>query len=108
LIAKGMDLRQLRYFVAVVECRSMRKAAERLCIVQPAISVQIAKLEAGLGGPVLERTAKGMHPTRAGSELYGRAILLLSQLEEMQAAVSELVKLDTAIGSATLGDSRTG
>lgn len=50
-----MNLRQLQYFVTVVEEGSFTRAAQRLYVAQPSLSKQLAALEAELGGPLLER-----------------------------------------------------
>jgi len=68
-----MDLKSLRYFVAVAEARSVGKAAERLHMAQPPLSVQIRNLEAQLGTPLFLREPTGMRLTDAGSALYARA-----------------------------------
>jgi DNA-binding transcriptional LysR family regulator len=66
-----MELRHLRYFVAVAESRSFRLAAERILITQPAITRQIHDLEAELGVELFVRTAWGVTLTPAG-ELFLR------------------------------------
>jgi DNA-binding transcriptional LysR family regulator len=68
-----MDLRRLRYFVAVAEERSVGKAAERLRMAQPPLSVQIRRLEAEIGTPLFRRGTRGMDLTEAGQALLSRA-----------------------------------
>src|ERR1044071_1461301 len=68
-----MDLRRLRYFVAVAEERSVGRAAVRLRMAQPPLSVQIRKLEAEVGTPLFRRGARGMELTAAGRALLSRA-----------------------------------
>lgn len=68
-----MDLRSLRYFVAVADAQSVGKAAQRLHMAQPPLSVQIRKLETELGTPLFRREPGGMQLTDAGSALLARA-----------------------------------
>lgn len=68
-----MDLRRLRYFVAVAEERSVAQAAVRLRMAQPPLSVQIRKLEADVGTSLFRRGARGMELTAAGRALLSRA-----------------------------------
>lgn len=65
-----MELRQLHYFIAVFEERSITRAAHRLNIVQPAVSQQLSKLEAELGSALFQRTPKGLRPTYLGEHAY--------------------------------------
>src|SRR5688572_28513862 len=65
-----MDIRQLRYFVQIVECGSLSKASRQLLIAQPALSQQLAKLEGLIGKPLLHRSSKGVWPTDNGLALY--------------------------------------
>ncbi|WP_341317255.1 LysR substrate-binding domain-containing protein [Paraburkholderia sp. IMGN_8] len=76
-----MDLRQLRYFVKVVECGNVTRASEALHIAQPAISQQMRKLEQDLGMQLLERSVHGVAPTAAGQTLYRHAVELLRQAD---------------------------
>lgn len=76
-----MDLRQLRYFIKVVECRNITRASEALYIAQPAISQQMRNLEHDLGVQLLERSANGVVPTAAGQTLYRHALELLRQAD---------------------------
>jgi DNA-binding transcriptional LysR family regulator len=69
----GMDLKSLRYFVAVAEARSVGKAAQRLHMAQPPLTVQIRNLEAQIGTPLFLRESTGMRLTDAGSALFARA-----------------------------------
>lgn len=68
-----MDLKSLRYFVEVADARSVGKAALRLHMAQPPLSVQIRKLESRLGTLLFRREPDGMHLTEAGRALYTRA-----------------------------------
>jgi DNA-binding transcriptional LysR family regulator len=77
-----MELRHLRYFVAVAEEHSFTRAASRLGIAQPPLSQQVAKLERELGVRLLERGARGVRITPAGAALLTEARLLLSRAEE--------------------------
>lgn len=72
-----MDLRQLRYFLTVVEEANFTRAAERLHLAQPGISAQIRRLERELGQQLLERSGRGVRVTEAGAAVlpYARAAL---------------------------------
>ena len=65
-----MEIRQIQYFLSLYEEGSMTKAANRLNVVQPAISMQLAKLEDELGQQLFLRNSKGMDPTPAGQQMY--------------------------------------
>lgn len=70
---RQIDLKSLRYFVAVAEERNVGRAALKLHIAQPSLSVQIKHLEDALGVSLFRRGAKGMEITDAGSALFARA-----------------------------------
>jgi len=76
-----MDLRQLRYFIKVVECANITRASEALHIAQPAISQQMRNLERDMDMQLLERSVHGVVPTAAGQTLYRHAIELLRQAD---------------------------
>jgi DNA-binding transcriptional LysR family regulator len=81
-----VELRHLRYFVAVAEELHFRRAAERLYVAQPAVSEQIRKLEAGLGVQLFNRTHRNVALTVAGSALLVEARRVLHQAEIAQRA----------------------
>ncbi len=72
-----MELRQLRYFVRVVELGSMGRAAQDLGVVTSALSQQISRLESELSTRLLQRTSTGVVPTAAGMALRQEAELVL-------------------------------
>jgi DNA-binding transcriptional LysR family regulator len=73
-----VDLRRLRYFVAVAEERHFGRAAERLHIAQPPLSQQIQRLEAEVGSPLLYRTTRSVELAPAGEVLLDRAREILA------------------------------
>jgi len=86
----GMELRQLRYFVAVAEERNISRAAQKIFMTQPALSRQIRALEDELGQCLLERQAHSIRLTPAGEALLREARDLLQRadrvLERVRAA----------------------
>ncbi len=76
-----MDLRQLRYFIAVADELNIGRAAERLHIVQPALSRQIQALEAELGVRLFDRLPRGVRLTAAGDRLAIDAQRLLADVD---------------------------
>lgn len=79
----SIEIRQLRYFIAVAEELHFGRAAKRLRIAQPALSRQIAGLEADFGGLLFDRTHAQIRLTAAGAMLLPRARELLERLAEM-------------------------
>ena len=79
-----MDLRQLRYFVAIVEAGSFSRAAERVHVVQSALSLHVRRLEERLGVQLLVREAKGVRPTEAGQKLLVRAQAIFALISETE------------------------
>ena len=77
-----MELRQLRYFVRVVELGSMSRAAMELNMVQSALSQQISRLESELSTRLLQRSSKGTVPTEAGLAFFHEAQLTLRHAEQ--------------------------
>jgi LysR family hydrogen peroxide-inducible transcriptional activator len=77
-----VDLTQLRYFLAIAELGSFSKAATRCHVSQPALSVQMQKLEARAGKLLLNRNHRRIVPTEAGLILVRRAKEILTQVED--------------------------
>lgn len=84
-----MELRHLRYFVAVAEELSFRRAAERVRVAQPALSKQIKDLEHEVGVKLLERNTAGVALTDAGSVFLAEASALLKQASGAVAAARD-------------------
>lgn len=78
-----MDIRQLKYFIAVAEKLSFTEAAKSLFVAQSAVSQQISELEKKLGFPLFNRTRRSVKLTPAGNVLYSQAASLLKQFDEV-------------------------
>jgi LysR family nitrogen assimilation transcriptional regulator len=104
---RQMNFRRLQYFVKIVDVGSLTQAADILHVAQPALSQQIATLEAEVRQQLLVRTKRGVTPTAAGTALYRHAQLILRQVEQartdMRAAgqgLSGAVSVGLAPGTA--------
>ncbi|WP_025915733.1 LysR substrate-binding domain-containing protein [Herminiimonas sp. CN] len=96
-----MELRQLRYFVAIVDHGSLSRAARVLHIAQPALTQQLRQLEDELGAQLLHRSSQGVLSTDAGKTFYEHAQAILKQVEDARSAVNQ--SLHTPAGTVALG-----
>jgi DNA-binding transcriptional LysR family regulator len=78
---QGVELRHLRYFVAVADAGTFTHAAEQMFIAQPTLSQQIRRLEEMVGAPLLQRRREGVRLTEAGSVLLEESRSLLSLID---------------------------
>lgn len=91
-----MELRQLRYFVAIAEELSFTRAAERLHVAQPALSVQIRKLEDELGVDLFDRSRRTIRLTPAGD-------VLLAETRRVLAALDQTLEVVRQVGAGDVG-----
>lgn len=90
-----MELRQLRYFLSVIRLGSVGAAAEGHYVTQPAVSIQIAKLEAEVGEKLLERRGRRVAPTQAGRLLARHAEEILHRVDAAENAMAGLKGLES-------------
>ncbi|HHQ4731251.1 TPA: LysR family transcriptional regulator, partial [Aeromonas veronii] len=87
-----MELRTLRYFMAVVEKQNFTRAAESLNMAQPPLSQQIRKLEETLGTPLLRRLTRSVELTEAGESLYRDAAQILALADAAKLKVKRIAR----------------
>jgi len=85
-----MNIKQLNYFLTIAECSSIASAARKLKIAQPALSLQVSKLEHELKTVLFSRGSKGVRLTESGNIFKSHARLMLAQLDKAIADLSEL------------------
>jgi DNA-binding transcriptional LysR family regulator len=100
-----MDTRQLAAFCEVVDRKSFSRAAERLGVTQPAVSLQVRSLEKRLGTKLLDRSGRRVEATEAGLRLYRAAQRMLSVEEQLLAEVTDSdggeLRGDLVLGAST-------
>lgn len=96
-----MNLKQLDYFVKIVEAQNITRAAEGLHIAQPALSQQITLLEEELGIKLLSRSSRGIQVTQEGDLLYRHAKTILRQVENTRILLSK--KEGNVTGKVSVG-----
>ena len=84
-----MELRHLRYFLAVADAAHFTRAAQKLWVSQPTLSQQIKQLEEELGAPLFHRGAGGVQLTAAGEKFRPYAERVLNEMEQAVAALGE-------------------
>jgi LysR family transcriptional regulator, nitrogen assimilation regulatory protein len=98
----AINLRQLRYFVRVIEVGNITRAAEQLNVAQPALGLQIRQLEQELGVDLLVRHSRGVLPTEAGRLLFDRANGILHLVQETEQEVKSLGTVEREVVSLGL------
>ena len=96
-----MELRQLRYFVTVAEELHFGRAAARLHISQPPLTVHIKRLEQTVGAALFDRTSRSVQLTAAGTRLYPRALAILDDVDRASAEVGLVA--EGQVGQVRLG-----
>nr|WP_300306082.1 LysR family transcriptional regulator [Halomonas sp.] len=100
-----MDIKKLKYFLAVVDAGSITAAAKRIPIAQPALTRQIRLLEESIGAQLLERDRKGISLTPSGEFLYDNSRRLISEFESMAKktrAISDGYSDSLSVGITTI------
>ncbi len=85
-----MDIRQLRYFIAIAEARSISAAAQKLCIAQPSLSQHLVNMEWELNVKLVERSPRGSTLTNEGKVLLRHATKICRMLENCVSEIREL------------------
>ncbi|MDO4535921.1 MAG: LysR family transcriptional regulator [Clostridium perfringens] len=84
-----MELRQLEYFITVTNLKSFTKAADKLHVAQPSITIAIKKLEDNLGVTLLERKQKNINLTKEGEIFYKRANEIINSVNNVEKEMSD-------------------
>lgn len=85
-----MDVRQLKYFVAVANTRNFTRAAEQLHIAQPPLSRQIQLLEEDLGVQLILRNSRPLRLTEAGRSFYEQALQIINRLDQLKHTTQQI------------------
>ncbi|GGH61657.1 LysR family transcriptional regulator [Comamonas phosphati] len=85
-----MDIRQLKYFVAVADTRNFTRASEQLHIAQPPLSRQIQLLEEELGVQLLLRNSRPLRLTEAGRTFYEQALQIINRLDQLKNSTRQI------------------
>lgn len=89
-----LDLRLLRYFVAVADEGNFNRAAARLHIAQPPLSRAVQQLEARVGAPLLDRSSRPLRLTPVGKLVHAQALQMFARMDDMEAMVRAAVGTD--------------
>ena len=88
---RNYTLKQLQTFIEVARERSVSKAAQRLFVTQPAVSMQLRQLEDTFGLPLVEPIGRNIQLTRAGQDFLQQAIAAMGRLKDLEAVMAEHV-----------------
>jgi len=90
---RNYTLKQILTFIEVARDKSVSKAAARLFVTQPAVSMQLRQLEEAFGLPLVQPSGRNIQLTRAGEEFQSHAIAALAQFKNLEASMAEHVGL---------------
>lgn len=90
MVGGKLELRQLKYFVAIAEHGTFTKAASKVYVAQSALSHQLAQLEQEVGAALFHRSRRGVELTEAGQVFHAHALSILRQVEDAKDSVASL------------------
>ena len=101
---RNYSLKQIQTFIEVTRQGSVSKAAEKLCVTQPAVSMHIRQLEEAFGVALVEAQGRGIRLTDAGRTFAGRANVVMAELHELESLMAEYAgaqkgRIALAVGS---------
>ena len=103
-----MELRHLRYFVAVAEERNFTRAAERLHMAQPPLSRSIQQLEETLEVQLFQRDSRPLKLTETGKFFYAHAVQLLAQTAELESMTRRVGNIERSLSVGFVGSTLYG
>jgi LysR family transcriptional regulator, benzoate and cis,cis-muconate-responsive activator of ben and cat genes len=103
-----MEIRHLRYFVAVAEEKNFTRAAQRLNMAQPPLSRQIQQFEESLSVRLFERTSRSLRLTETGKFLYSHAVRLLAQTDELESMTRRVGNIERSLTVGFVGSTLYG